>query len=287
MTDAHDPLIRAFGPPSPETPPGLHFRGDWEALVWRKLHAQSGAGYYWDRFLFLFGEGLERLHACLDAWSFVVPDDGVERMIVGRNAYGTLLVLESPNDAGPRSRIAVLDPIGVTYRRHPDIDFVGLIGHWLPEKQLPDLLDRGVYDAWRSRTGRYLEPEHILAPKKPLGLGGAMQLDNFQDEEILTYYRTTAPIYARAFATTKGRASSSPPAGTSLRAKEPAARKPREKAAAGNRGAGKTAARATAPGKTAARKTADTKTTGRKTAGRTTAGRKTAAARKPTERRRR
>jgi hypothetical protein len=200
MSEEKDTFLRAVGRANPRTPPGLSFSNDWKGEVWEALHDQVGAGYFWDRFLFLFGEGLQSLQPCLKAWSFLVPDDGAERMIVGYNAHGALLVLENPNEAGPKSRVSIVDPVGVVYRRYADLDFVGLIGYWIPEMKLREFLDRRVYDSWRGQHGKYLEPRQILAAKKPLGLGGTMALENFQVEEIVSYYRTTAPIYAKAFA---------------------------------------------------------------------------------------
>lgn len=188
---------RAFGHPDPAAPDGLRFTRAWERGVWDDLRAQTGTGWFLDRFLYLFGEGLDALAPCLEAWSFLVPQQ-VEKMIVGRNAYGALLVLENPNQFGPQSRVGILDPVSVVYRKHPDLDFAGLVGYWLPQRQLPEFLDRAVYDEWRRRSGRHLEPDHILGARQPLGLGGSMTLGNFQEEEIVQYYRTTAPIYRKA-----------------------------------------------------------------------------------------
>jgi hypothetical protein len=228
MSEDSDDFLRVFGQPDPRTASGLHFSGAWEARMWDGFYKQMGAGYYWDRFLFLFGEGLESLEPCLDAWSFLVPDDGTERMIIGRNSYGALLVLENPNDWGPRCRVSMLDPLAVVYRRYPSLDFVGLIGYWLPKRELPEFLDRRVYDAWRKQTKKFLEPMQILAPTKPLGLGGSVALDNFQVEDIVSYYQSTAPIYQRTFAKMQpaGPPRSSKPADNAPSAKKPVAKKP-------------------------------------------------------------
>jgi hypothetical protein len=65
----------------------------------------------------------------------------------------------------------------------------------------PQFLDRGAYDAGRVRHGvDRLGPEDILAPTIPEGLGGALVPDNLQLENVVEYYRSTAPIYAEAFA---------------------------------------------------------------------------------------
>jgi hypothetical protein len=41
--------------------------------MWDKLHSEVGAGWYRDRFLYLFGENLEEFRPCVDAWSFLMP----------------------------------------------------------------------------------------------------------------------------------------------------------------------------------------------------------------------
>jgi pyruvate,orthophosphate dikinase len=132
----------------------------------------------------------------------------------------------------------MLDPLAVVYRRYPTLDFVGLIGYWLPERELPEFLDRRIYDAWRKQTKKFLEPNQILAPIKPLGLGGVAELHNFQVEDAVSYYQATAPIYQRAFAKMRsaapavsGKASGDKPgAGKASKqqasAKKPVAKKP-------------------------------------------------------------
>jgi hypothetical protein len=201
VSDGGAAFVKAMGRPDPRTGSELPFTsGSLGARVWDRLYPEIGAGYYRDRFLFLFGEGLTALRPCLDAWSFLLPGDVTENMIIGRNAYGALLVLENPNQFGPKERVSVLDPLAVAYRRYADLDFVGLIGYWLPENELPQFLDQSVYDDWRRQTRSFLEPGQILAPKTPLGMGGAMELGNFQVEDIVSYYQTTAPIYRKAFA---------------------------------------------------------------------------------------
>jgi hypothetical protein len=117
----------------------------------------------------------------------------------------------------------VLDPLAVRYRRYADLDFVGLIGYWLPENELPQFLDQTVYDDWRRQTGSVLGPGQILAPKTPLGLGGTMEVDNFQVEDIVSYYQTTAPIYQKAFAKSGGARTGTAAKSDGTRAQPPAA----------------------------------------------------------------
>jgi len=196
MSDVGKAFKAAFGRPEPETPSGVTFTSSFFRDRWKRLHREVRSGWFEDRFLYLFGEGLGRLEACLAAWSFLVPPNG-DRQVLGYNAHGSLLVLHDANT--PEASVHVLDPFRVAYWTNPNLAFVNLIGHWLPEDQLPHFRERAVYDAWRAKSGGPLDEGEILAPRRPEGLGGAFALDNFQEEEIVSFYETTAPIYARAF----------------------------------------------------------------------------------------
>jgi hypothetical protein len=188
-------FIKTLGKPSPAAASGLHFRDDLKAELWEDIYQEIGAGWFLDRFVYLFGVGLEAAKACLDAWSFCVPPAGYDRVILGRNAHGALLVMEDqPN--GYES-IHILDPLHVTWWSEPQIAFVNLLGAWLPEKRLPHFLDDSVYRKLVARHGA-LPDGFIFAPITPLGLGGTHSPDNYQPEELITYYTTTGPIYARA-----------------------------------------------------------------------------------------
>lgn len=199
MSAVGDAFVAALGRPDPAAPPGLSFPNPVDQGNWEYLYPEIGAGYYLNRFLYLFGDQLRSLQPCLEAWSFLLPTDGA-RVILGRNAYGALLVLENANLSGPKSRVHVLDPVGVVYRRNAQAALGNLFGYWLPNKALPNFFNADVYDEWIARSGRYLAEDEILGIKRPPGLGGSLELDNFQPEPIVRYYQTTGPIYAKAFA---------------------------------------------------------------------------------------
>ena len=119
-------------------------------------------------------------------------------MILGRNAHGVLLVLEDANSGA--GSIHVLDPFRVVYWTRPDLALMNLIADWLPQNDIPHFRDDSVYQAWRREHGVHLEATDILAPRTPEGLGGKFELGNLQEEPMLDYYVTTAPLYAKAFA---------------------------------------------------------------------------------------
>lgn len=194
------PLLfaKTFGKPDPAAPMGIRFKISFAQEVWEETARRIGAGYFMNRFLFLFGEGLERLQACLNAWSFLVPPSR-DRLILGYNAYGSILVLEDANK--PRRSVRVLDPFRVAYWGEGSFNLLNLVSHWLPERQIPHFLDDGLYQSW-VKGDEYLPEGYILGAQRPEGLGGGLTEDNVQPEEIVSYYQTTGPLYAKAFVRT-------------------------------------------------------------------------------------
>ena len=198
MSYLSDVFTKACGKPSPAVPAALKFSS--YNPMWEVLRKEIGGGWFLNRFLYLFGEELEQFQPCLDAWSFIVPPNHPDRMIIGKNAYGALLVLEDGNDTNKQS-VHLLDPINVQYWTHPQIVFGNLFGAYLPQNKLPQFLDHEAYDDWLSENGNVeIEAHDILGIKTPVPLGGELIPANLQLENIVDYYRTTGPIYAKAHA---------------------------------------------------------------------------------------
>jgi hypothetical protein len=198
MTALTEIFVPKFGRPDPSAPSGLQFGDPAYQERWERYYADIGAGWYLDRFVYLFGPDAARLERCLDAWSFLVPPRNPDRMILGRNAYGAILVMEHGNDPVPA--VHVLEPYVVTYWTHPYLDFVSLLGTFLPEGKIPHFMDTRLYKKWRKQARAHLQGDDILAPREPEGLGGTRTLENFQVEDIFAYYESTATVYAKAFA---------------------------------------------------------------------------------------
>ena len=200
MSDPSGPegFLEVFGPPDPATSAGISFENEFRQEDFEDdILGPIGAGWFWDRFLFLWGEGVQQYEPCLEAWSFALPPH-TERLIVGRNAYGALLVNFHHNDL-EGNRLYVLDPLHASVWNHDEIGF----GHWVaafaPRRDWRDFFDRSVYDAWLATDPPVqMELEHCLAPKRPIPLDGTMELDNFQLESIVDYYKSTGPIYKKA-----------------------------------------------------------------------------------------
>ena len=158
------------------------------------MHPEIGSGFYLDGFLYLFGDRLEPLLNCLTAWSFLVPPLP-NAMVIGYNAFGTLLVVKDKTDWSPR--VGVLDATRVIWWDPPDLDFTGLIATWLPDKRIPHFLDQAPYDAWLKSGGRRLDIGEMLSMKTPASLGGDFTPQNFEINDIVGYYRASGPVYAR------------------------------------------------------------------------------------------
>jgi hypothetical protein len=197
MTVVGESFIKGLGTPNPRVRPGIGLEGTPDQDLWEMLASEIGAGWFLDGFAFLFGKGINDLGPCVDAWSFLCPPYP-NRRVIGRNAYGALLVLDVGwgNKAG--GKVWLLDPTRISFFSEQWLDLISLVGDWLPERRLPGFLDRKLYDDFVRQTGQRLDLRSILALKVPLSMGGTMTLDNVQVEDIEMYYRSTAPIYERA-----------------------------------------------------------------------------------------
>jgi hypothetical protein len=169
-----------FGRPEPAVPPGDFFADKFDKSLWRMMYDEVGAGWYQEGFLYLFGAGLPLLNPALEAWAHIL-EAGVERTVVGRNAYGVLLVAEQITEEGTDAPIGLLDPAAGTYTRHEGLDFATLITDWLPENQLPPFIDAGAYAAFRQGGGQLSENEVLTAT--PAG---------FAPEDVLSYHQRAA-----------------------------------------------------------------------------------------------
>lgn len=187
-------FIKKLGKPNPKVPVALKFKYLGRQATWELVQEETGAGWYMGSFLYFFGEDCKKLTACLNEWSFLMKGTTTDRLIIGRNAYGAILVLENANKS---DYIGLLDPLHVNYYTNKDCWFTSALLTWNFEKA-DSFFDTSVYVAWLKKNKRMLRPNEILAIKTPLSLGGKMELDNFQVENIFDYYKSCAPIYKKA-----------------------------------------------------------------------------------------
>lgn len=192
MSDVTNAFIEGLGRPRPRRPSGLTFHDPLKQELWKQVYADIGAGWFLDRFVYLFGPGLERLQPCLDAWSPVVAPGHPDRMILGRNAYGAVLVMEH---AGPVDETTfLLDPAVGSYWTDPRIGLMNLFGAWLPRGLIPGFLDRAPYAAWVKQHGP-LGDDEVLAPITPLWEGGLMTPENLERRDMLEYCQAAAAAF--------------------------------------------------------------------------------------------
>lgn len=170
-----------------------------DQMVWDDLYTEIGAGWYKNRFFYLFGRDLDRYSIILEDWSFALPS-GNNYKVIGRNAYGALLLIENYLVKGFTAPIRLLDPITPILWGDDQMVLMNCIGHWLPNNKIPHFSDSKLYDAFLKITNtKHLETDEILAIKTPLALGGTLTADNFQIENIFDYYKSTAAIYVPLF----------------------------------------------------------------------------------------
>jgi hypothetical protein len=186
-------FVTAFGKPKPRAKP-MRFPHETMQTLWEFIHREIGAGYFRDGFLYLFGEYVDELAPCLEAWSFLLPPMK-QPVVLGHNAYGALLVM--PDTTKDNPRIGILDPNRVSWNHHADLDLGGLLGAWLPAGMLRTFTDDAHYRALRARGLDRLPEGVILAPKTAIALGGDDDVDNLWPQEIVTYYEVTGPVYRK------------------------------------------------------------------------------------------
>jgi hypothetical protein len=197
-----DPFHQVFGPPAIAVP-RMHFRGaGLEHMMTRRL-AHTGSGWFLGRMFQLFGDGLDRLNPCVEAWSFLLPPALERWLVIGFNAYGALLLLDEAGEKGTVAPIWMIDPLTVTCFGHPQLYLYSLLDDWLPNRRLPRFLDTAVYEQYLRAAGSLLENDEFLGIRAPLPLGGSIQLDNFSRVDIIDYYAATAPVYREALERTK------------------------------------------------------------------------------------
>lgn len=201
-TDTATNLLKVLGAPDPAHASGLPFDGESNSASrnWVRLDSKEiGAGFFMNRFLYLFGEELPKLQPCLKAWAFMLPADDKVRYVIGKNAYGSLLVIENPNGDSGLPAVGLLDTTTVEYWTEPDLVFPNLLGWWLPRKKLPNFFKTELYDKWAAKSKEPLEVDEILGMTVPLSLGGTWKATNFEVRDIVEYYETTGPTYKSAF----------------------------------------------------------------------------------------
>jgi hypothetical protein len=189
---------RILGPPDPRLPSGLKLVSASDRAYWRLVYRDVGAGWYWDRFLFLFGAGVEELRGCLAAWSPLCGEDD-ERVVLGRNAYGAILFIDRAG-RNASSRMRILDPFQLTCSSKDGENLQELFADVIPNNRYPAFFSNRLYEVWRKREGLGLAEDEILAPRRPEDEGGKWELANLAPEGLRAFFERTATDWAPAIA---------------------------------------------------------------------------------------
>jgi hypothetical protein len=197
MALSKNPFTEAFGQADTTAEP-LQFTEQFLQEDWLWRQQTMTAGWFLGHYFYLFGQGLERMNPCLEAWSFILPP-AKERRIIGYNAYGALLVLENETDEGLVAPVCLLDPTRVIYWKNEECVYGTLLTRWLPKKLIPHFFDTIVYKQWLESANRFLDTDEILGIRAAVSLGGEMNSDNFTAMNIIEYYRITGPVYAKVY----------------------------------------------------------------------------------------
>lgn len=180
----------------------MQFTEPFDQMLWNSIYQEIGAGFYKNRFYQLFSAELSAYDDLLKLWHFALPY-GSTFKVIGRNAYGALLLLENVETKGTAAPVRLLNPIVPAYWGDDHCVLMNCIGHWLPQQKIPGFSDSVFYNAYYKVVQKYLDQDEILAIKIPLALGGNIQADNFQPENIFDYYRSAASIYEKIFTKSK------------------------------------------------------------------------------------
>jgi hypothetical protein len=194
MTGIGESFIAGLGKPKPAAKPDIPLDpmtgiGD----IWNDVSKEIGAGYFLDGFLYLFGEDVRAWDPCVEAWSFMYPRPETKRLLIGRNAYGALVLLEDPDG---KPRVGILDPPTMTYYSQAHLDLIAFIGRFLPEREGPESFWHSEpYASWAAESKEPLGMDAILGMTVPLHLGGTWDVSNFVIREPVEYHRRTAAAF--------------------------------------------------------------------------------------------
>jgi hypothetical protein len=192
MGDLRKIFQKRMGKPSPKAKP-MDVSCDGGAEFTMEMYLEEvGAGWFLDRFIYLFGDRVSELEPALHAWEFLTGKLPNAR-VLGQTATGALVF--TPNLL--KMRVAILDPWRVAYIASSQYDLGGLLGWVLPDAHWPELVDTDLYREFRKATRMRVEVGEMLAPKVALPLGGTATLDNVQLLPLVEYYAATAVPYAR------------------------------------------------------------------------------------------
>lgn len=144
------------------------------------------AGWYRDEFLCLFSKELDAFAPCVEAWGWL-RDVDVPFRVVGKNAYGMLLVAE-----GDELRsLSVLDPTRMRFWLGGYDGLFPALRDTFLRGRTP-LLESALYQHWRARTGARLSPTQMLAVRPARDVSKLLGPDEVEPVDVVEWFRATA-----------------------------------------------------------------------------------------------
>lgn len=195
MSLVGEKFLKKVGEANPKSNLGFKFSMEWDQIVLDDLYEEIGAGIYHNDFFYFLGTDVLPLNDLLKFWSFLFNDD-IDKKVIGYNAHGSLIIIENESEEGTVAPIGYLDLINCQYYKNENLDFMGLIGNWIPNDRLPNLLNSSIFELFKNGGG-ILQKDEILAIKVPISLGGAIEKENFQIENIFEYHSSISKIYQK------------------------------------------------------------------------------------------
>ena len=114
MSAISEAFLSTVGKPNLLTDLGFKFSMEWDQIVLDDLYQEIGAGIFQNDFLHLLGSNISELDLLLENWNFLFNDDA-NRRVIGRNAHGSLLIIENESELGTVAPIAYLDLLNCKY----------------------------------------------------------------------------------------------------------------------------------------------------------------------------
>lgn len=205
MTEVGKVFKETLGKPNPKTETALIFKNLAYSYIWKELSKELGAGWFLNKYIYLFGPAIKKLNRAIEAWDFLMPDDTKDRMVIGFTAFGSILIVENGNSkkVDKPIRVGLLDPFLIRYFRNPNLDFIGLMGYWFPHRELSNVFDGKVenfYQQFFSKNNDRKSDFQIFGILKAPVFGGELSVSNFQLMDIVKYFEyVTAPPYKKAY----------------------------------------------------------------------------------------
>lgn len=196
MSKVGEAFLKKVGPSNPNKELGFKFSMEWDQIVLDDIFEEIGAGVYHNGFLHFLGTDVSPLNDILKYWSFLFGDNK-DRKVIGRNAHGSLLIIENESEEGTVAPVGYLDLLNCQYVKNENLDFIGLIGNWIPNNRLTNLLESSIYESFIN-DGKIIQEDEIIAIKVPVPLGGKLEKDNFKIENIFEYHSSISKIYQKS-----------------------------------------------------------------------------------------